>query len=77
MRTVWHSRYALFIHSCDHGESAVTVRCLKGWFSKRELRTESRKVFEACFPVPPDADEAARVRIALEAAAACFPEARD
>ena len=77
MRTVWHSRYAVFIHRCDHGENAVQVRVLKGWFSKRELRTESRKLHEACFPVEPGADERQMVRTALEAAAAMFTDTKD
>lgn len=77
MTPLWSARIAVFIHACPHGDPDTTeVRVLKGWFSKRELRTESREMFKACFPIG-EAQEPERVARALEAAAAMVRQGRD
>ena len=77
MAKLWEARIAVFVHACPHGDDgAVEVRALKGWFSKRELRTESRELFKACFPLG-DAEGPERVARALEAAAASFRQSKD
>lgn len=76
---LFSARYAAFLHECPHGDSGTyEVEILKGWFSRRELRTESKRILRACMPVS-GATEHERVAAALEAAATLMRglEARD
>lgn len=76
--SLWNARYAVFAHVCPHGDpNSVEVSVLKGWFSKRELRTESKNVLRACFPVGEGLEERERVSRALESAAAALRAPRD
>lgn len=69
---LFQARYAVFVHACPHGEDLVEVTVLKGWFSRRELRTESRQVIRTCVSPSKDVEEGERVAYALEQAAAAL-----